>query len=124
MELEFKCFKDCAEYFNKSHKQIGKIIQKLYNFDRITYKGYIFIKEDDTLDSWKERKLKHDIESENNILKLKEKRAANKKAKRELLPVEIRRRPAKNQKTLEKRICLARKPKQLRPNYKDRKSVV
>ena len=90
MELEFKGFKDCAEYFNKSHKQMAKIIQKLYNFDRITYKGYIFIKEDDTLYSWKERKLKHDIESENNILKLKERRAANKKPKKELLPVEVR----------------------------------
>lgn len=88
-ELEFKCFKDCGKYFGKTHKRIAKIIQKLYYFNNITYKRYIFIKEGDTLDLWKERKLKHEENVKNNILKYRELQAAN-KPKKELLPIEVK----------------------------------
>lgn len=88
-ELEFKCFKDCGEYFGKTHKRIANIITKLGNFEKVTYKGYIFIKEGDTLDLWKERKLKHEEDVKNNILKYRELQAAN-KPKKELLPLEVR----------------------------------
>ena len=86
--IEFNSFRECSEYFNVPYDRISTVLIKLFNFERITYKGYIFIKEGDSIEAWKERKQAHDLQVIANITEYKSLRNFNAAPKRGPLSVE------------------------------------
>lgn len=87
---EFNSAIDCATYFKVSSKKMYKVIGQLYKLERCSYKGFILIKEDDDIDSWKERKQQHDLQIQINIEKALAIRRENIKPKKPLLSVDQR----------------------------------
>lgn len=87
---EFNSFVECADYFKITHKKMCKVVARLFKLEKCSYKGFILIKEEDDIDSWKERKQQHDLQIQVNIEKSLTIRRANIKPRKPLLPVEQR----------------------------------